>query len=51
VTALTRELIEEAMAGGADLDITAVGRRYRRVIDPPRTVGSVAAATPTRGAR
>jgi 3-hydroxyisobutyrate dehydrogenase len=33
LTALTRELIEEAMVGGADLDITAVARRYRRVAD------------------
>jgi 3-hydroxyisobutyrate dehydrogenase-like beta-hydroxyacid dehydrogenase len=30
LTALTRELVEEAMVGGAALDITAVMRRYRR---------------------
>ncbi len=51
LTALTRELFEEAMAGGADLDITAVGRRYRRVVGTPPTLGSVAAATPAKGAR
>jgi len=38
LTALTRELVEEAMVGGADLDITAVARRYRRVA-PPETRG------------
>jgi 3-hydroxyisobutyrate dehydrogenase-like beta-hydroxyacid dehydrogenase len=39
VTALTRELVEEAMSGGADLDITAVARRYRRTVNqlPPGT--------------
>ncbi|MFI5259321.1 MAG: NAD(P)-dependent oxidoreductase [Candidatus Limnocylindrales bacterium] len=35
MTALTRELIEEAMSGGADLDITAVARRYRHIVNPP----------------
>ena len=49
VTALTRELVEEAMVGGADLDITAVARRYRRVVDPPPPAGSVTRATLTRG--